>query len=213
VSGSGEFVAYVASGALAGLLSIAELVSRYKDKPIGLFTISGAWTYAAVNIAASFAALWLVHAFGWTFGQKGDALLALQVLIAGLGAAAVFRSSFFLVKLGDDTVGVGPSLVLTALLNSADRSIDRKQAERRLKTAGTGMRSFPFANRNALVTACLAAAANVSADDAVALRDSVQALADASADDTGKSLTLGLLIIDVMGPDVLKSALDAMDAS
>jgi hypothetical protein len=203
---------FLIAGVLGALLGAAEILSRYKDKPLALFETGATWVYLGVNACASIAALFLIRAFAWDFGVSGSKqILTTQVIVAGFGSAALFRSSLFLVKVGDDTVGVGPNVVLMSLLNAADRSIDRRQATERLGIVGSTMRNFDFNTKHDdLVTACLAAAANVGADDALSLRDSVAALAGSQATDAGKSLTLGLLIVDVVGADVLAKAVESL---
>jgi hypothetical protein len=83
--------------------------------------------YVAVNAGAGFFALYLVRAFGWTFGQTSHVDLW-RVLIAGFGAVAVFRSSLFVARIGGNDVNVGPAMVLGALLDTFDRAVDRKSA-------------------------------------------------------------------------------------
>jgi hypothetical protein len=203
---------YLIAGLLGGLLGAAELLSRYRDKPSLLLRVPATWAYVLVNFAAALAAFLVIQRFGWDFGQSAGALVATQVLVAGLGSAALFRSSLFMVKVGVDTVGVGPNVVLASLLDAADRAVDRAQAERRLATVTRVMAEFDFeAGHNDLVTACLGAAANVSSADALSLRDSVTALAGSDATTAkGKNLTLGLLIIDVVGAEVLEAAVTSL---
>jgi hypothetical protein len=202
-------VGYVVAGGLGGLLAVAELLSRYRDHPRRVATRAAAWVYIAVNVAASVAALYLAVRFGWDFGQeRRSRAQAVQVLVAGLGAAALFRSSLFMVKVGDEDVGVGPNLVLQSLLAAADRSVDRDQAQQRLQRVGEATKDMDFDKAHAaLVTACLGATASVSAEDAAALHTSVEALANAPMTNRSKALALGMLIADVVGCDVLSMAI------
>lgn len=202
---------FAIAGLLGALLGAAELLSRYRDKPSLLLLVGATWGYVVINALAAIAAYLLIQRFGWGFGQTGGAKAAVQVLVAGFGSAALFRSSLFMVKVGTDTVGVGPNVVLASLLDAADRAVDRVQAQRRLTKVKEVMEGFDFAtSHDDLVTACLAAAANVSSDNALSLRSSVQALAGSPATPKGKNLTLGLLIIDVVGAEVLKAAVDSL---
>lgn len=199
------------AGALGALLGVAELLSRYKDKPSLLLRVPAAWGYVLLNFAAALGAFLLIRQFGWSFAQSGTAAVTTQVLVAGLGSAALFRSSLFMVKVGSETVGVGPNVILTSLLDAADRSVDRVQAQGRLEAVQSTMAEFNFASsHDDLVTACLAAAANVSSSDALALSNSVQALAGSAATPKGKNLTLGLLVIDVVGAEVLEAAVKSL---
>jgi hypothetical protein len=116
-------------GLLAGLVGLAELVSRYKSDPTyALRRSAAAWLYIILNAVAGVAALFLIRAFGWTFGQS-DHITLWRILVASFSAIAFFRSSLFVTKIGDTSVGVGPSLILGALLDAFDRDVDRKSAE------------------------------------------------------------------------------------
>jgi hypothetical protein len=106
VSGS----AYVVAAALGFGLSAAELVGRYRDKPTRALGRGGAWTYVLINAAASAGALLLISRFGWDLGQAGNSVTTVRVLMAGLGAAVLFRSSLFIVKVGNDNVGEGSTV-------------------------------------------------------------------------------------------------------
>lgn len=209
-------VNYLFAAAIGMLLGAAELISRYRDRPRRLAGQSAAWVYLAISAAAaSAAALLLIDRFDWDFGQSSGSLRTTHVLVAGLGSAVLFRSSLFILKVGDENVGMGPSYVLTSLLGAADRSVDRDQAGERLRAAGEDMAAVDFSKAKVtLVSACLAAAANVSADDSARLRTAVDALsAAASIPESAKSLVLGMLIIDTVGAEVLSQAVESLGDS
>lgn len=115
------------AGGLAGAVGLAEIVARYRSEPSFALQRLTAWSYILVNAAAGVGALFLVRAFGWTFGQTGNIDLW-RSLIAGFGALAIFRSSLFVTKVGETEVNVGPSQVLSSILDTFDRAIDRKCA-------------------------------------------------------------------------------------
>lgn len=204
---------YAIAAALGALLAMAELLSRYRDDPRRVAGRGAAWAYLGVNAAASAGALVIIDRFEWDFGQGAASLHTTQVLVAGLGAAALFRSSLFVMKVGEDNVGVGPSLVLRSLLAAADRSVDRDQAKERLRIAGQATEHVDFEKaREALVAACMGATANVTAEDAAALKTSVEALASSQMSNRSKALALGMLIIDTVGADVLTAAIAQLGA-
>ena len=117
------------AGSLAGAVGLAEIVARYRSEPSFALKRLTAWSYILVNVAAGVGALFLVRAFGWTFGQEDNVDLW-RALIAGFGALAIFRSSLFVTKVGEAEVNVGPSQLLTSILDTFDRAIDRKCATR-----------------------------------------------------------------------------------
>jgi hypothetical protein len=118
--------ASIAAG-IAGSVGLAELVGRYKSSPLFSLKRFAAFWYVAINAAAGFLALYLVRAFGWNFNQTQHVTLW-RILVAGFGAVALFRSSLFVTKIGSTDLNVGPSIVLGAILDACDRSIDRASA-------------------------------------------------------------------------------------
>lgn len=202
---------YLICAGLGVGVGLAELIARYRDRPSALASMPSTWLYVVVNGLASVAALLLVHVFGWTFGTSGSAIVGTQVLVAGFGAIALFRSSLFTVRVGDTDVGVGPSTVLTVFLAAADRDIDRHRAKERSRTVSGIMRGVSFARaQNALPVYCLALLQNLPTADQVALRQSVDALAAVAATDPQRALSLGLLLMNVAGEDVLRAAVKAL---
>ncbi|MEV0661884.1 hypothetical protein ACIBI3_13795 [Actinomadura luteofluorescens] len=205
-------IGYVVAVSLSCLVGIAELVSRYRDRPTTLVRVPSTWAYVLINGGAGAGSLLLLHTFGWRFGvQSPHVAEATQVLVASLGSMMVFRSAVFTVRVGDEDVAVGPSTLLTSLLAAADRGVDRMQAKTRAHEAGEIMRGVSFAkSRLALPTYCLGLLQNVSAEDQADLRTAVDALAGSEMTDGQMALNLGLLLMNVAGPDVLRSAVETL---
>lgn len=202
---------YASAGLLGALVGFGELASRYRDRPSALLAVAGAWLYLFINVAAALGALVLVRAFGWTFGAPGGAVRVVQVLVAGLGSAALFRSALFTVRMGGEDVPVGPSVLLTTLLGVADRSVDRRRANVRLKLVSKTMAGISFdKSRVALPTLCLASLQNVSQDDQRDLGRAVDTLAAGGMTDAQKVYCLGLLLTNIAGPDVVVAAVRAL---
>ncbi|MQY02568.1 hypothetical protein [Actinomadura macrotermitis] len=203
---------YLVTVSLACLVGVAELVSRYRDRPMTLVRVPSTWAYVLINGAAGAGSLLILHTFGWKFGVKSpDVAGATQILVASLGSMMVFRSAVFTVRVGDEDVAVGPSTLLTSLLSAADRGVDRMQAKTRAAEAGQIMREVSFAEAKlALPTYCLGLLQNVPAEDQAALRTAVEALAGSDMTDRQRALNLGLLLMNVAGPDVLRAAVDTM---
>ena len=206
-------IGYVVAVSLSCLVGVAELVSRYRDRPTTLVRVPSTWAYVLINGGAGAASLLLLHTFNWRFGvQDPEVARATQVLVASLGSMMVFRSAVFTVRVGDEDVAVGPSTLLTSLLAAADRGVDRMQAKTRAQEAGEIMRGVSFRkSRLALPTYCLGLLQNVSAEDQADLRTAVDALAGSEMTDGQMALNLGLLLMNVAGPDVLRSAVLTLD--
>jgi hypothetical protein len=201
-------VDYAAAALIGGLVGLGELVARYRDAPGSALRNTAASLYIGINAAAAIAALGLIHAFGWTFGaEPGEALRWTRVLVAGFGAMAIFRSSLFIVRAGDQDVGVGPSGFLQVMLNAADRAVDRRRAGVRAGEVSRAMDGVMFGKAaEALPSYCLALMQNASEEEKVALANQVNLLRDARMEDRAKSLALGLALMNVVGRGVLEAA-------
>jgi hypothetical protein len=202
----------IAVAVLSGLVGLTELLTRYRADPKQLLRSLAALTYVLLNAAAGVGALGLIHAMGWTFGgETAGARRLMQVLVAGLGAVAVSRSSLFIVRIGGSDVGLGPSTILTSLLAAIDRVVDRDQARHRALQVERIMQGVSFkAAYEALPTYCLALMQNLPAEDQEALAQSVAALERSDMDDDVKALALGIELMNLVGPDVLQVAVQTL---
>jgi hypothetical protein len=207
-------VDYVVVALLGASVAVGELVTRYRDAPSQALRSAPALLYIALNAAASLAALSLVHVFGWTFGvspSNPEAVRWTQVLAAGFGAMALFRSSLFIVKVGGQDFGIGPGGVLQSLLSAADRGVDRWRGGKR-DEAVKKMKGISFAKAHGSLPAyCLQLMQNVSADDAKRLADQVELLAnDSDMPEATKARVLSLLLMNVVGEEVVLKAVDTL---
>jgi hypothetical protein len=198
----------VAVAVLSGLVGLTELLTRYRADPKQLTRSLAALAYILLNAAAGLGALGLIHAIGWTFGgETASARRLMQVVVAGLGAVAISRSSLFIVRIGNSDVGLGPSTILTSLLGAIDRVVDRDQARHHALQAEKIMKDVSFKEAHeALPTYCLALMQNLPAEDQEALARSVAALERSDLDDDVKALALGIELMNMVGPDVLEVA-------
>lgn len=202
---------YFVVGMLGTAVGIGELVARYRDEPVKALRSWSALVYVAVNALASLAALGIIHTFGW-FGTSPptDQSNLTQVLIAGFGAMAVFRSSLFVVRVGKDDVGVGPIAFLQVILGASDRGVDRKRGVDRAPRVAEIMDGLAFDDvAAALPPYAMALLQNVDPDDAQELGDRIAKLRDAKMTDRLKVLNLGLVTMNVVGEDVLEAAANA----
>jgi len=200
--------AWIVAAGLGLGVGLTELVTRYRDEPAALRTSVGFWLYIVLNAAASAAALQLIHIFGWNFGLvPGPARSITQAIVAGLTAVTVFRSSFLNLKVGDEDVGIGPSALLTSLLSVVDRSVDRHRAAQRSRLISTIMSGVSFKKASISLSAyCLQLMQNIPLDEQQKLRNAVDAVGLASMDEELKTLNLGLLLLNTVGPAVLTAA-------
>ncbi len=207
-------IAWIIAVVLGGGVGLAELVTRYRDEPSALRGSLGFWAYILLNAGASALAYELIKVFGWTFGlAAGSARTATQVLVAGLAAMALFRSSLFTLKVGDEDVSIGPSALLTSLLSVVDRAVDRRRAAQRSRLISKVMNGVTFEKAKISLSAyCIQLMQNLSLEDQQKLRTAVDALSLTGMDDDLKSLNLGLLRMNTVGPTVLEAAVRDLGA-
>ncbi|MFI0412227.1 hypothetical protein [Actinomadura sp. 3N508] len=119
---------------IGGAIGLAELIARYRDRPITACLSPGGLLFVFVNASASIVALTAVTASGLTFGLPATmppaSLLVVQVIAAGIGSAAVLRMSFAPAQ--GRTAGTGPIALLNGILRIADGELERKRALSRL---------------------------------------------------------------------------------
>jgi len=194
------------AAALGGLVGASELISRYKDDPVAALKAWSGILYVAINIAASMGALGLIRANAW-FGPSRWA----QVLMAGVSAMAFFRTSLFVVRSGDRDVSVGPNGFLQIFLAAADRAVDRKRAAARSDAVAEVMKDVDFTRAlQALPPYCLALMQNVSPEDQQVLSRALEALQKREVEPSVKSRLLGIELINVVGVDVLTTAVKSL---
>lgn len=195
-------------------VGVGELVSRYRDAPAAALRTGPAYLYVALNALASVGLLWLMHAFGWKLGtsfEDGSAgLSALRVLAAGFGAMAIFRSSLFVFRAGNQDVAIGPSSFLQMTLGAVDRAVDRARAQARADAVADVMRGLVFDDIDeALPTFALALMQNLPEEEQRQLADKVVLLQGSAMSNETKLLVLGLELMNVVGPETLEATVMA----
>ncbi|HTX38135.1 MAG TPA: hypothetical protein VME43_24060 [Bryobacteraceae bacterium] len=197
---------WAAAAVLGGVVGASELISRYKDNPWGAIEGWPAIAYIAINSAASAGALHLIRANGW-FGPARWT----QILMAGISAMAFFRSSLFVVRAGDRDVGVGPNGFLQIYLAAADRGVDRKRAAARADAVAKAMKGVDYDKaKGVLPQYCLALMQNVPGEDQQSLVQALKDLEGGPAPPSVRVLLLGLELINVVGVDVLTTAVKSL---
>jgi hypothetical protein len=193
------------------LVAVAELASRYRDAPWAALYTRPALFYIVLNSSASGCALALIRTFDWNFGATGAAVRWTQVLVAGMGAMAVFRTSLFTVRVGDKDVGVGPASFLEIFRDTADREVDRLRARARGMSVGKLMDEIEYKKASeGLVPYCLALMQNVPDEEQQKLLHAVQLLDSEPIDGSVKVRILGLLLMNVVGPEVATAAVEVL---
>ncbi len=206
---------YVAAALLGGLVGAGELFSRYRDAPGSALYTRPALFYIALNTVASVVALALTRAFGWTFGAsgKGDATVRwTQVLVAGIGAMALFRTSLFTVRAGDRDIAVGPGGFLQVFRDGADRAVDRVRAQARDGVVAEIMKGISYRRAfESLPPYCMALMQNVPDEEQTRLRQALATLdKDNMIEESIKVRILALNLLNVVGSNVLVPAVQSL---
>jgi len=201
-------------GVLGAVVGATELGARYRDDPAAALRTLPGVMYVTVNAAAAVAALVIVQAFGWTFGLARTAstlqVHVLQVLVAGLGSAALFRSSLFTVRQGSQEIGIGPSALLTGLLEQVEHGVDRQRALDRLRRDDLAGLSFDH-DYVALTELCTGALQNPNKADAQALGELAARLkGEPDLSDADKLDCFALKLLTLVGPKAIRAAAERL---
>jgi hypothetical protein len=133
------------------------------------------------------------------------------VLVAGVGAMALFRTSLFSVRAGDRDIGVGPGSFLQIFRDAADRAVDLVRAHARCATVAKLMEGIDYRKvSEGLVPYCVALMQNVPDDEQSKLLKAVDLLTEDEIDEAIKVRILGLQLFSVVGPAVLTAAVEAL---
>lgn len=199
---------------IGALVAVGELASRYKDDPVRAIVSLPAGVYIAVNGLASVGALALAHTFDWTFGASGGQIRVIQVMIAGFGAIALFRTSLFNVTVADQVIGVGPSVLLNVILTTADRAVDRGRALDRSKMVTEIMKGISFdKSADSIRLFCVGLMQNALPAEKDAIAQTISNLRDPlnnNVPDQIKSYIFGLSLLGLVGEKVLRDAIQRL---
>lgn len=206
---------WAAAATLIGAaVGIAEIVSRYRDAPLSAVRTPGAALYVFLNGAAAAFAFWFVREYDLppAGGAITDKLLLSRTMIAGFGAMALFRTSVFNVRIGEQDIAVGPSVFLQVVLSAADRAVDRLRAQHRASSVARIMKGVSFTKAcQALPLHCITLMQNLSDADQEQIGTSVKKLSETVAiDEQTKALSLGLFLMNAVGEAVLEEAVNAL---
>jgi hypothetical protein len=197
---------------LGAVIGGAELAACYRDRPATAVLSPSGLMYVLVNAAASVIALIAVETVGWRFGLPAFAppasLYFVQVMAAGLGAAALFRMSFTLAQ--DRNISLGPIAVLHGMLKIVDGALERKRALSRLSHNDLAGLSF-IRDHAALTELCCHALRRFELAEAQRLGELASDLrAREDLTDADKLDCFGLELTRLVGERALRKAADRL---
>ncbi len=204
---------YAIAALLTTFTSLAELISRYRDAPAKfVFRLPAAWFYLAINALAGVLVLYWLRSSGITFNQSGEQLRWIQIFSGGFIAAILMRSSLFVLHTEGKEAPIGPSAILSALLQLSDRQMDLLRGRRRAETVQMMIQNFSYEETATLVQSLTSAFIQVLPPEE---REKIDNLASQLAgrgdiSDQVKSLMLGLALIDYVGEEALLAAVNSL---
>jgi|GEM_PF-1092879 len=195
------------SGLLGGFLALSELLSRYR-KLGSILGSSSAWMYMTINIFASFICYYLATEYQDKVDFFSNPLI--RVLLSGLSAMVILRSSFYSYhdKDSNKTINIGLAAILQTFLDVSERSFDQEQSVSTIKKVTLIMKDIDF-NRASLelTTTCLNLMHNVSSEEQKRLSDSIKTLAESTNfSNEAKSVNLGIILSKITGAELLEQA-------
>lgn len=192
--------ALLAAG-FGGIVGASELISRYRDAPMQAVRSPAGVTYVLTNGVVSGLTFGLLSRYSSALfpGLADDALL--RSIVAGFGAMAVLRSKFFTLRTarGED-ISIGPDAAVTAILDAADRGVDRARAARRLALvfARSSQITRPAAGPDFLEIS-IAALQNLSSDDRTIFVERMKTVVESPYPDTLKLQAICYTLISLTG--------------
>lgn len=206
-------LSYVIVGVLAGLVGVAEILSRYRDVPLIVLREWPAWTYIGTNAAAGMLALLIIDTFGWTFGddlapgvQRG-----LQVAAAAFGALAIMRTAVIEIRVDDRDVHVGPHWFLNVLLGFTANRMSIKRAGHVQGITNRIMSNVDFDRAKQQLPSYCFSLMKTPEDVQKAVSREITSFDVETIANKTKSLQLGLVLLDLVGEDVLSQAVETLN--
>lgn len=205
---------FIFAFAIGMLVGVGELVGRYRDEPAQAIRTRPAYLYSTINGLASAIALVFAHTFHWTFGAAEGTPEGrlMQILVAGFGAMALFRSSLFIYRHEGADIGIGPVAFLEVMLDATDRAVDRHRAQARDKAMASIMGDLALKDVDvALLTLASNVMQNFSIEDQARLATQVKKVRDEPGlADRIKVIQIGLIVMNVVGEEVLRSIVNTI---
>ncbi|HEY2587015.1 MAG TPA: hypothetical protein VGI81_14815 [Tepidisphaeraceae bacterium] len=208
---------YFGAAVLGGLFGLGELVSRYRDEPGRAATVLPSYVYISINAAVAVGSLALMRAFGWKVSvganESSEASRLAEVLLAGLGAMAFLRTSLFTARIGNQDVGIGPSVLVQSLLKATDAAVDRRRGVARDIAIRRVMSEVSFEKAYQLLPSyCLALMQNLATEDQAALGSQIEGIVRMNSTDSAKARLLGLALMNAVGEEILMAAVESLAA-
>jgi hypothetical protein len=206
-----EFL-WIFPGLIGFIIGLSELLNRYNsfEKLFNTYSI----IYMLINCIASILVYFIFKIYDIKLGEIGKHDLG-QILVAGIGAMAFLRSSFFNYKTSNDKViEVGPAAFLSIFLNAAQRQFDQTLSEKNLTELESVMYGINFVSASKdLPIIILSTMRVLSNEEQKELSNEILKLVnDINTSIDVKNLALGVILLKYTGMPLLRTAVKILNS-
>ncbi|HWZ21627.1 MAG TPA: hypothetical protein VNW06_03175 [Cytophagaceae bacterium] len=203
---------YFFSFLLGFFYSFTELLKQFRDGST-IFRITAGWAYMLLNGFISIVAYYIVDILHLKVGEKEISETA-KILLSGLSAMSILRSSFFSVKVGNSQIKQEVTPVIQVILSWVHNRFDQKRAGLMIGDVKKIMENVDFQKAELILPdLCIELMKTMSEADQKKLGAKVQKiksslkLVDAGIDvNFVKALNLGLIVAEHAGIVILRDA-------
>jgi hypothetical protein len=204
---------------LGAIVGVTEILMRFRDEPIWAINSSPGSLYALLNGTSSLLAFCLIRYLDIWFGAapRSEIGNVLQVLTAGLGAMSFLRSGIFVSKTNadDKETSFGPAIILQRVLDVLSSQVDRQRAIQRDKfvaSAAQRIRTDEDLSHFAFYASSLMQTLSDEQTQNLHLA-MTEVQSNPQVPLFRKNQVCLLLLLNLLGEDALKAALDRMTDS
>lgn len=206
-----NYWALFGAGLLGLFVGLSELLNRYKSFE-RIFSNIYSGLYMLINFLASVTTYIIIKKYDINTGGLGKHEIGLSI-IAGIGAMAFLRSSFFTYKDSNEkTIEVGPAALLTVFLKAAERQFDQILAEKNIKSVSIIMSGINFLSASKdLPLIILASMRVLNNEEQKLLSEEILNLVNDSTSTTeAKNIALGAILLKYTGLELLTEAVNSL---
>jgi hypothetical protein len=194
---------------LGFIYSYTELLSKYKQSRV-IFRVRAGWFYMLFNGFFSLIIYFLLKE--WNFSLLNlSKLEGGKIIIAGTAAIVVLRSSIVTIKTEKNNIEGGLSPLIQILLDYVNRSFDRHRSRIILPEIHQTMQNVNFAKASIILPIiCLRLMKTLSQTEQEQLGADIAKINEINADNSTKSLTLGIILHEYTDSELLKVAVEKL---
>ena len=188
---------------LGSIVGLAELLSRYSN-PYRIFDKKFANWYIVLNGIIAILGFWVLKKMQKNLG--GSEIELENVLISGLSAMVILRSSIASINHQGKKIEIGVGGLLQVYLDTIEKLFNRKRSEETLNDIYSIMEDVDFETAKInLPSICLSTFHNLPEDQAKQLGSKIKTLSDKGLNHM-KSVELGVILEHYFGEGLLRAS-------